>query len=201
MTTLNEALNAVMAEVREVRKTERNQAQKFTFRGIDNVVNAVAGPLRKHKVRLKVDNLEHTITGKQNAKGNPVTFVTVKNKYTWVGPDGQTEENTVVAEAMDFSDKATAKANSVALRTFLLQALMLPTDDVDPDHDYIQETRPQQAGPDWADNYQKALEKGPDNFAAFLQWAKKNGGPAEMIKAGEQVLAQKSQAVEGEVVQ
>ena len=46
MTTLNEALNAVMAEVREVRKTERNQAQKFTFRGIDNVVNAVAGPLR-----------------------------------------------------------------------------------------------------------------------------------------------------------
>lgn len=200
MTTLNEALNAVMAEVREVRKTERNQAQKFTFRGIDNVVNAVAGPLRKHKVRLKVDNLEHTITGKQNAKGNPVTFVTVKNKYTWVGPDGQTEENTVVAEAMDFSDKATAKANSVALRTFLLQALMLPTDDVDPDHDYIQETRPQE-GPNWAENYQKALEKGPENFAAFLQWAKNHGGPAEMIKAGEQVLAQKSQAVEGEVVQ
>lgn len=201
MTTLNEALNAVMAEVREVRKTERNQAQKFTFRGIDNVVNAVAGPLRKHKVRLKVDNLEHTITGKQNAKGNPVTFVTVKNKYTWVGPDGQTEENTVVAEAMDFSDKATAKANSVALRTFLLQALMLPTDDVDPDHDYIQETRPApQAGPNWAENYQTALAKGPENFAAFLQWAKKHGGPAEMIQAGEQVLAQKSQAVEGEVL-
>ena len=205
MTTLNEALNAVMAEVREVRKTERNQAQKFTFRGIDNVVNAVAGPLRKHKVRLKVDNIEHTITGKQNAKGNPVTFVTVKNRYTWVGPDGQTEENTVVAEAMDFSDKATAKANSVALRTFLLQALMLPTDDADPDHDYIEETRPQQAqqeGPNWAENYQAALAKGPDNFAAFLQWAKKRGGPAEMIQAGEQQLAKHKggQAVEGEVL-
>lgn len=207
MTTLNEALNAVMAEVREVRKTERNQAQKFTFRGIDNVVNAVAGPLRKHKVRLKVDNIEHTITGKQNAKGNPVTFVTVKNRYTWVGPDGQTEENTVVAEAMDFSDKATAKANSVALRTFLLQALMLPTDDADPDHDYIEETRPQQTqpaqqGPNWAEHYQTALAKGPDNFAAFLQWAKKQGGPAEMIQAGEQQLAKHKggQAVEGEVL-
>lgn len=200
MTTLNEALNAVMAEVREVRKTERNQAQKFTFRGIDNVVNAVAGPLRKHKVRLKVDNLEHTITGKQNAKGNPVTFVTVKNRYTWVGPDGQTEENTVVAEAMDFSDKATAKANSVALRTFLLQALMLPTDDVDPDHEYIQETRPQE-GPNWAEQYQEAQARGPETLRNFLQWAKKNGGPAEMIKAGEQVLAQNSQPVEGEVVQ
>lgn len=204
MTTLNEALNAVMAEVREVRKTERNQAQKFTFRGIDNVVNAVAGPLRKHKVRLKVDNLEHTITGKQNAKGNPVTFVTVKNKYTWVGPDGQTEENTVVAEAMDFSDKATAKANSVALRTFLLQALMLPTDDVDPDHDYIQETRPAsapQAGPSWGMQYQEALNRGPETLRNFLQWAKAHGGPADMIQAGEQWLAQNSEAVEGEVVQ
>ena len=203
MTTLNEALNAVMAEVREVRKTERNQAQKFTFRGIDNVVNAVAGPLRKHKVRLKVDNLEHTITGKQNAKGNPVTFVTVKNKYTWVGPDGQTEENTVVAEAMDFSDKATAKANSVALRTFLLQALMLPTDDVDPDHEYIEETRPApQAGPNWAEQYQEAQARGPETLRNFLQWAKSHGGPAEMIKAGEQQLAKNSgQPVEGEVVQ
>ena len=63
-------------------------------------------------------------------------------------------------------------------------------------------TQPERSeGPDWADNYQKALEKGPDNFAAFLQWAKNHGGPAEMIKAGEQVLAQKSQPVEGEVVQ
>lgn len=199
MTTLNEALNAVMAEVREVRKTERNLAQKFTFRGIDNVVNAVAGPLRKHKVRLKVDNLEHTITGKQNAKGNPVTFVTVKNKYTWVGPDGQTEENTVVAEAMDVSDKATAKANSVALRTFLLQALMLPTDDVDPDHDYIQETRPQQAGPDWPKQFEDAKARGPETLRNFLQWAKNHGGPPEMIAAGEKLLDKKP--VEGEVIQ
>ena len=200
MTTLNEALSAVMAEVREVRKTERNQAQKFTFRGVDNVVNAVAGPLRKHKVRLKVDNIEHTITGKQNAKGNPVTFVTVKNKYTWVGPDGQTEENTVVAEAMDFSDKATAKANSVALRTFLLQALMLPTDDVDPDHDYIEETRPApQEGPDWPKQFEDAKARGPETFGNWLKWAKSHGGPPEMIAAGEKLLEKKP--VEGEVVQ
>lgn len=185
MTTLNEALNAVMAEVREVRKTERNQAQKFTFRGIDNVVNAVAGPLRKHKVRLKIDNLEHTITGKQSSKGNPVTFVTVKNRYTWVGPDGQTEENTVVAEASDFSDKATAKANSVALRTFLLQALMLPTDDADPDHDYIQEIRPQAQPAAQAEDPEQrmresianAVKKGPDAVQSLGTWAAQRGWP------------------------
>jgi hypothetical protein len=37
---------------------------------------------------------------------------------------------------MDTSDKATAKAMSVALRTYLLQTLMLPTDEKDPDADY-----------------------------------------------------------------
>ena len=59
----------------------------------------------------------------------------------------------------------------------------------------------EQAGPNWAKNYQKALEKGPENFAAFLQWAKKHGGPAEMIQAGEQQLAKNNgKAVEGEVL-
>ena len=39
----------------------------------------------------------------------------------------------VAAEAFDSGDKATAKAMSVALRTFLLQLLALPTDEPDPD--------------------------------------------------------------------
>jgi hypothetical protein len=40
------------------------------------------------------------------------------------------------------SDKATAKAMSVAYRTFLLQVLALPTDDPDPDADYIDRGAP-----------------------------------------------------------
>lgn len=59
----------------------------------------------------------------------------------------------------------------------------------------------EQAGPDWAKQYQDAQKRGPETLRNFLQWAKVHGGPADMIKAGEQWLAQKSQAVEGEVVQ
>ena len=39
----------------------------------------------------------------------------------------------VIGEAGDSGDKATPKAMSVALRTALLQTLMLPTDEPDPD--------------------------------------------------------------------
>jgi hypothetical protein len=55
--------------------------------------------------------------------------------------DGGTITATVASEAFDSGDKATAKAMSVALRTFLLQAFMLPTDDKDPDADTYETKR------------------------------------------------------------
>lgn len=201
MTTIVQALAAVMADVREVRKDQTNQHQRFNFRGIDTVMNAVGPAFRKHGVVCLPTKVDHHIASKTAGKNNSLmNFVTVNVEYTLYGPEGDSIAGQVSAESFDSGDKGTAKAMSVAYRTFLLQALCLPTDDPDPDHDVYQETRPQE-GPNWADNYQKALEKGPENFAAFLQWAKAHGGPADMIKAGEQVLAQKSQAVEGEVVQ
>lgn len=201
MTTIVQALAAVMADVREVRKDQTNQHQRFNFRGIDTVMNAVGPAFRKHGVVCLPTKVDHHIASKTVGKNNSLmNFVTVNVEYTLYGPEGDSISGQVSAESFDSGDKGTAKAMSVAYRTFLLQALCLPTDDPDPDHDVYQETRPQES-PNWSENYQKALEKGPDNFAAFLQWAKNHGGPAEMIKAGEQVLAQKSQAVEGEVVQ
>jgi hypothetical protein len=59
--------------------------------------------------------------------------VKVKVTYTFIGQAGDAISATVVGEAMDAGDKATAKAMSVAFRTALLQALCLPTDEPDPD--------------------------------------------------------------------
>jgi hypothetical protein len=59
--------------------------------------------------------------------------VKVKVTYTFIGANGDSIKATVVGEAMDAGDKATAKAMSVAFRTALLQALSLPTDEPDPD--------------------------------------------------------------------
>lgn len=134
MTALTKVLAGVAAEVGAVRKTERNASQGFTFRGVDAVVNAVAGPLHAAGVLGPVPEvLDVQRAAGQSRGGGGLTRVVVTVRYTLYGPDDDTLTGTVVAEAFDAGDKATAKAMSVALRTFLLQALCLPTDEPDPD--------------------------------------------------------------------
>lgn len=131
---IHEALAAVMEDIRAVGKTERNTHQNYNFRGIDAVVNAVGPVLRAHRVvvvpRVIDIQAESVSVGRNNT---PMRSVTVTVEYLFVGPEGDTLAAVSVGEAMDSGDKAVPKAMSVALRTCLLQALMLPTDEPDPD--------------------------------------------------------------------
>lgn len=131
--TVHQALNLVMAEVQAVRKDSKNQAQRFNFRGIDAVMNAVGPALRKHGVVILPDEVDVHRTNGTTANGKQVAEVVVKVTYRVYGPNGDSIHGKVAAEAMDFGDKAVAKAMSVAYRTFLLQALTIPTDEPDPD--------------------------------------------------------------------
>lgn len=131
-----ELLSRVMADVGAVRKDERNQAQNFNFRGIDAVVNAVSPALRKHGVIVapEVQSNEYT-TVEVGKNRTTMGHARVTVTYKFYAPDGSYIPATVSAESMDSGDKATAKAMSVAFRTCLLQTLVLPTDEQDPDHD------------------------------------------------------------------
>lgn len=133
--TIQEAMAKVMGDVREVAKTDRNNQQNFTFRGVDAVVNAVAPALRKYGVVVlpfvkTVDYAPYT-TG----RGTQMMCCRVVAEYRFVGPGGDSLIAQVAGEASDAGDKSTPKAMSVAFRTALLQALALPTDDKDPDQD------------------------------------------------------------------
>lgn len=131
--TVHQALSKVMAEVQAVRKDSKNQAQRFNFRGIDAVMNAVGPALRKHGVTILPEDVEVHRSNGTTANGKQVAEVVVKVTYRVYGPAGDSIHGKVAAEAMDFGDKAIAKAMSVAYRTFLLQALTIPTDEPDPD--------------------------------------------------------------------
>lgn len=131
---VHEALAQVMADVRAVGKHDRNQAQGFSFRGIDATVNAVGPALRAHGVVVLPELLQLDYgTVEVGAKRTPMAHVQVRVRYLFVGPEGDQLAAVVPGEAMDSGDKGTAKAMSVAFRTALLQALALPTDDPDPD--------------------------------------------------------------------
>jgi gp68 len=131
--TVHQALSKVMGDVQAVRKDSKNQAQKFLFRGIDAVLNAVGPALRKHGVTILPEDVEVHRSNGTTASGKQTAEVVVKVTYRVYGPTGDSIHGKVAAEAMDFGDKAIAKAMSVAYRTFLLQALTIPTDEPDPD--------------------------------------------------------------------
>ena len=132
-----QAVSDVMNDVREVRKTGRNSSQNFNFRGIDAVMNAVGPKLREHGVIVTPIHADLTgvevEAGRKKAK-DTAGIVT----YRWFGPDGSYFDSQVYAEGRDYADKGGAKTMSVALRTCILQTLCLPTDDPDPDEDYIE---------------------------------------------------------------
>lgn len=132
--TIVQALNEVMKAVGGVAKNDRNSAQGFNFRGIDAVVNAVSPQLQKYGVVVMPTVLDYEYQSVEIGKNRTVMgHVKVKVTYNFYGANGDTLATTVVGEAMDAGDKATAKAMSVAFRTALLQSLCLATDDIDPD--------------------------------------------------------------------
>ena len=132
--SIAEALSAVMGDVQSVRKGERNTQQGYVFRGIDAVVNAVGPAFRKHGVvcvPLLEDVAYNTVEVGKNR--SVMRECTVRVRYRFYGPAGDSIECVTIGEAMDSGDKATPKAMSVAYRVALLQALTIPTDEPDPD--------------------------------------------------------------------
>lgn len=121
--TAIQALAAVMRDVEAVGKDQYNQGQKFKFRGIDDLMNAVAGPLRKHGVIVVP-----TVTDRVSEVRGKMTAVWLTVTFRFYGPAGDYVEAVTMGEAADSFDKATNKAMSAALKYALLQVLMIPVD-------------------------------------------------------------------------
>ncbi len=143
MATSAEVILSVMKQVQGLAKKDKNQAQGFSFRGIDSVMNAVGPALREAGgfVVPAVQAVRHeTLT---TAKGSLMNAAYVEVLFSVYGSDnGEPVSGLVAAEAFDSGDKATAKAMSVAMRTFLLQLLCLPTDEPDPDSFSYEASKP-----------------------------------------------------------
>lgn len=132
---IHECLAAVMADVQAVRKGDRNQQQGYAFRGIDATINAVGPVLRKHGVVCVPMLQKVSYRDVQTSTGKASRECTVEVLYRFHGPAGDHIDCITPGESMDFGDKGAPKAMSVAYRVALLQALCIPTDEPDPDHD------------------------------------------------------------------
>jgi hypothetical protein len=128
-------LSEASREVGAVRKTQQAPGSigGYQFRGVDAVVNAVHPVLARLGVIVLPEVLDVSRDTVPASNGKSMMNVTVRVRFTFHGPAGDGLAVTVVGEAADTGDKASSKAQSVALRVALLQALLLPTDEPDPD--------------------------------------------------------------------
>ncbi|QKN87563.1 ERF family ssDNA binding protein [Streptomyces phage Ignacio] len=128
------AIAAVMRDAMPVGKNQRNEQQNYKFRGIDDVMSAMAGPMRKHGVFILPTIADHT-----QQRDGKMTRTVITMRYSVYGPAGDCLVAEVPGEAFDFADKATNKAQSAALKYLLFTLFMLPVDgrsidDGDRDH-------------------------------------------------------------------
>jgi hypothetical protein len=132
----------VMESVRSVAKGDYNKDQRFHFRGIDATLDAVGPALRRHGVHVRPKRiLEHSVTEYTSKSGSRMVNRLVRVEWEVTGPQGDSFTGESMGEAADSSDKSMSKAQSVAYRVFLLQALSIPTGD-DPDFETHERATP-----------------------------------------------------------
>ena len=130
MAMIHEAICATMNDVGAVTKGDFNQYDKYKFRGIDAVMNALNPAMRKNGIFVVPDVLEHHQEERQSQKGGLMIYTTCKVKYTFYAKDGSSLNAVVVGEAMDRSDKSTNKAMSAAFKYACFQTFCIPTEEM-----------------------------------------------------------------------
>ncbi len=115
-------------------KTRMNEQQKFRFRGIEDIQNALAPLLVKHKVCI-VPTFANRRTEQYDSKNGGKIFSTVvEGVFDLVSAmDGSSVRVTIPGEAMDTGDKSTNKAMSMAMKYASLLTFCIPTEGEDAD--------------------------------------------------------------------
>jgi hypothetical protein len=112
-----------------IAKARRNQAQGYSFRGIDDVYNALGKVLAANGLVVLPRVLARECIERQTAKGSPLFYVTVEVEFDFVSAeDGSKHVVKTYGEAMDSADKATNKAMSAAYKYAAMQAFCIPTE-------------------------------------------------------------------------
>ena len=137
-----ELIPEAMRRVGAIGKDSYNTQQKFRYRGIDAVYNALNPVMADLGLFLVPEVLDHRREEREtennyNGQGKKsiLKYSILTIKYTMYAPDGSNVSCVVVGEGMDSGDKASNKAMSIAMKYAAFQLFMIPTEEtaVDPD--------------------------------------------------------------------
>lgn len=193
------ALAKVMADVGAIGKTRKNEAQKYQFRGVDDVVAHVQDVMTAHGVVCVPRVVERERELLDSRSGGKMASVRLLVEHTFYASDGSHVVCTTLGEAMDSGDKASNKAMSAALKYALTETLLIPTYEVDRD---TEEQSPQLAQrPPAAGQMATAPKTPPSNVRplndATLPWEAKinEAQTVEQLAVVASAIAKESDAV------
>lgn len=123
------AMNAVATDLARigVSKDQRNKAQSYNFRGIDDLYNVLAPLLAKHKLLIIPRVTARTETERKTKSDGTMYAVALNVSYHLRSAvDGSWVDGSTFGEAADTADKATNKAMSAAFKYFVIQTFSIP---------------------------------------------------------------------------
>jgi hypothetical protein len=112
-----------------ISKARKNQQQGYNFRGIDDVYNALAPILARHRLTITPACRDRSKEVVQTKNGGTLFYVTVDMEFQLTSAiDGSHVTARMFGEAMDSGDKATNKAMSAAYKYMAMQQFCIPTE-------------------------------------------------------------------------
>ena len=118
--------------VEAIGKNRKNTQQGYNFRGIDDAMDAFSPLLSQHGLTIVCDAITHLSSESVLSKGGGNGWRVVNNySFRIYADDGSFIPGQADGEAIDYGDKCTTKAQSVALREFIFKTFMVPFHTVD----------------------------------------------------------------------
>lgn len=136
-TGVYQAIHLVMQDMAKegVGKRQTNAQQNFAYRGVDDVMDALAPSLAAHGLIIVPHVQAHTVTERASRNNTPLlhTLLRVDYDFICVKDGSKTVVGPIYGEAMDAGDKATNKAMAAAYKYACVQTFCIPITGDDPD--------------------------------------------------------------------
>lgn len=124
-----EDMAAIAAEVGSIAKSRRNTQQNYSFRGIDDMYDALHSLLAKHRVTSVPEVLEFSREERTSKSGGVLIATIARVRYTFYARDGSSIQAVTLGEGMDSGDKSSNKAMAGAHKYALVQVFSIPTNE------------------------------------------------------------------------
>ncbi len=145
--TIHVLLGRILRDLPAVGKGSTAPASmgNYSFRGIDDTLNALNPILSKHGVFYVPIVEERRDSDRQTSGGKSLWMVSLRVRYRFYGPAGDSLDCVVEGEGSDSGDKATQKAMTAAMKYMLFQVFAISTKEVgemDAERHDVPETTP-----------------------------------------------------------